>query len=179
MMATRKSTASRKSTTRKSPTRKSTTMRKSGSRAKAAAPELSSARARSSAPAAAAAGRTAPEKAAAEPAAQARAGMPVQGVSLQAPAALGKKQLIEEVVARSGVKKKDVKPVVEAMLGVLGESVAAGRELNLQPFGKITIRKQNEKASARVSVARIRQSRGRDRNGGQKPRKDPLAEAAE
>ncbi len=168
-MATRKSTASRKSTT----------TRKSRSRAKAAAPGLPSARARSSAPAAAAAGKAAPEKAAADPAAPARAGMPVQGVSLQAPAALGKKQLIEEVVVRSGMKKKDVKPVVEAMLGVLGESVATGRELNLQPFGKITIRKQNEKASARVSVARIRQSRGQGGNGGQKPRKDPLAEAAE
>jgi len=44
---------------------------------------------------------------------------------------LRKKALIDLVVARSGTKKKDAKPVVEAMLAVLGETIGAGRELNL------------------------------------------------
>ena len=107
----------------------------------------------------------------------------VQGVTLQAPVVLGKKQLIEDVVARSGIKKKDAKPVIEAMLDVLGEAVAAGKTLNLQPFGKITMQKQNEKASARVSVVRIRQPNARARHTApieaEKVVKDPLAEAAE
>ncbi len=102
----------------------------------------------------------------------------VQGVTLQAPVILGKKQLIEEVVARSGIKKKDAKPVIEAMLDVLGEAVAAGKTLNLQPFGKITMQKQNEKASARVSVVRIRQSNARQAIASEKGAK-PLARAAE
>jgi len=99
----------------------------------------------------------------------------VQGVTLNDPMVLGKKQLIEDVVARSGIKKKDAKPVIEAMLGVLGEAIGAGKNLNLQPFGKITLQKQNEKASARVSVVRIRQPN----HLSQKAVKDPLAEAAE
>ena len=102
----------------------------------------------------------------------------VQGVTLQDPAILNKKQLIEDVVTRSGIKKKDAKPVVEAMLEVLGEAIAAGKTLNLQPFGKITLQKQNEKASARVSVVRIRQPNAHHGSKADKAAK-PLAEAAE
>ena len=88
---------------------------------------------------------------------------------------LRKKQLIDDVVARSGIKKKYAKPVVEAMLAVLGEAVAAGTTMNLQPFGKVMVQRTNEKASGRVSIVRIRQSTG----AGEKPGKEPLASAAE
>jgi len=37
---------------------------------------------------------------------------------------LKKKELVDLVVERSGIKKKDAKPVVEAMLAVLGETIA-------------------------------------------------------
>ena len=47
-----------------------------------------------------------------------------------------KKELIEAVVAQSGVKKRDAKPVIEAMLSVLGNAISSGRELNLEPLGK-------------------------------------------
>ncbi|HHH89199.1 MAG TPA: DNA-binding protein [Aliiroseovarius sp.] len=91
------------------------------------------------------------------------------------PDALRKKQLIDDVVERSGIKKKYAKPVVEAMLAVLGEAVAAGTTMNLQPLGKVMVQRTNEKPSGRVTIVRIRQSTG----GGQKPDKDPLASAAE
>ena len=91
------------------------------------------------------------------------------------PDELRKKQLIDEVVERSGIKKKYAKPVVEAMLAVLGEAVAAGTTMNLQPLGKVMLQRTNEKASGRVSIVRIRQSG----SGGQNPGKDPLASAAE
>ncbi|WP_296764101.1 HU family DNA-binding protein [Sediminimonas sp.] len=69
-----------------------------------------------------------------------------------------KKELIDSVVARSGVKKKDAKPVIEAMLAVLGEQVAAGRELNLMPFGKLRINRVKQMSNGRVMVCKLRQS---------------------
>ncbi|HBQ36849.1 MAG TPA: DNA-binding protein [Rhodobacteraceae bacterium] len=70
---------------------------------------------------------------------------------------LRKKELIDRVVARSGIKKKDAKPTIEAMLAVLGEAMAAGEELNLQPMGKVMIKRVMEKPNAKVLVCRIRQ----------------------
>ena len=71
---------------------------------------------------------------------------------------LKKKELIDLVVDRSGIKKKDAKPVVEAMLAVLGETIAEGRELNLQPFGKLRINRSIDKGNGRVIVCKLRQS---------------------
>ncbi|SLN47913.1 Integration host factor subunit alpha [Pseudooceanicola marinus] len=71
---------------------------------------------------------------------------------------LKKKELIDRVVARSGLKKKDTKPVVEALLTVLGETLSEGREANLQPLGKIKVTRSKDLANGRVMTARIRQS---------------------
>jgi DNA-binding protein HU-alpha len=73
-------------------------------------------------------------------------------------AVMKKKELIEQVVIRSGIKKKDAKPVVEAMLAVLGETVAAGREMNLQPFGKMSINRSMNKPNGRVVIVKLRQN---------------------
>lgn len=70
---------------------------------------------------------------------------------------LRKKELIERVVARSGVKKKDAKPTIEAMLAVLGEALAAGEVLNLQPLGKVMVKRNIEKPNAKIMVCRVRQ----------------------
>jgi DNA-binding protein HU-alpha len=69
-----------------------------------------------------------------------------------------KKELIDLVVERSGIKKKDAKPVVEATLAVLGEALAETRELNLQPLGKVKVRREKEMPNGRVLVTKIRQS---------------------
>lgn len=91
-----------------------------------------------------------------------------------AEADLKKKEFVDLVVERSGMKKKDVKPAVEAALAVLGDAIANGRELNLQPFGKLRINRAEEKANGRVTVCKIRQSQPKP-----EAPKDPLAEAAE
>lgn len=72
---------------------------------------------------------------------------------------LKKKELVDMVVVRSGIKKKDAKPVVEAMLAVLGETVASGRELNLQPLGKLRINRAETKDNGRVIICKLRQSK--------------------
>ncbi len=68
-----------------------------------------------------------------------------------------KKELIDAVVEASGVKKKDAKPVVEAMLEVLGTALSENRELNLHPLGSVKIRRANDMTKARVLTAKIRQ----------------------
>ncbi len=69
-----------------------------------------------------------------------------------------KKELVDVVVARSGMKKKDVKPVVEMMLSVLGEAIADNRELNLPPFGRLKVRREKTLPNGRMVVAKIRQT---------------------
>ncbi len=106
----------------------------------------------------AAAAKTAPTKASTAPAAA-----QVAPTVVDAPQAvilgprMRKKELVDTVVTRSGMKKKDVKPVVETMLAVLGEALADNRELNLSPFGHLKIRREKKLANGRVVVAKIRQ----------------------
>lgn len=71
-----------------------------------------------------------------------------------------KKELIELVVTRSGMKKKDAKPVIEAMLSTLGEALADGRELILPPMGRLMVRKERLVANARIMTVKVRQSTG-------------------
>lgn len=70
---------------------------------------------------------------------------------------LRKKELIDAVVTRSGIKKKDAKPVVEAMLEVLGDTLKDNRDMALKPFGKLKVQRVKDLAGARVLIAKIRQ----------------------
>lgn len=73
-----------------------------------------------------------------------------------------KKELVDTVVLRSGLKKKDVKPIVEAMLSVMGEAIGDNRELNLPPFGRLKVRREKKLANGRMVVAKIRQNNPSD-----------------
>ncbi len=93
-----------------------------------------------------------------------------------------KKELIDMVVSRSGIKKKDAKPVVEAMMAVLGDALAEGRMLNLQPLGKIKVNRTKEMSGSRVLRCQIRQNHSGPQGGDDDDDKavnDPLADAAE
>lgn len=72
---------------------------------------------------------------------------------------LKKAELVNLIVERTGMKKKDVKPVVEATLATLGEAIARGQELNLQPLGRIKVKNTKELSKASVHVVRVRQSK--------------------
>ena len=72
------------------------------------------------------------------------------------------------------MKKKDVKPVVETMLLVLGETLAKGQEMNLQPFGRIKVNNTKDLAKAQVHSVRIRQAKS-----AMEIDDDGMAEAAE
>lgn len=87
---------------------------------------------------------------------------------------LKKADLINQIVENTGMKKKDVKPVVEATLALLGETLAKGQEMNLQPFGRVKVNNTKELAKAHVHSVRIRQSKA-----GLEDAADQVADAAE
>lgn len=70
-----------------------------------------------------------------------------------------KPELINAVVEKSGMKKKDVKPIIEATLAVLGSALQDARELNLEPMGKIKVTREKKRPVGKVLVARIRQTK--------------------
>ncbi len=72
---------------------------------------------------------------------------------------LRKRELIDKVVKRSGIKKKDAKPVVEAMLAELGETLAAGRDLALPPLGRVKINRRKDLPNGQVLIVKVRQTK--------------------
>ncbi|CUH80352.1 HU family DNA-binding protein [Tropicibacter naphthalenivorans] len=87
---------------------------------------------------------------------------------------LKKRELIEMAVERSGVKKRDAKPAIEAVLAILGEALAEGRELNLQPLGKLKVTRMKKGDNGQIINARVRQPQTDEISD-----TDPLAHAAE
>lgn len=51
---------------------------------------------------------------------------------------------LDQVVARSGLKKRDAKTAVDAALAVLADALAKGDELVLPPLGKLRVVKAKE-----------------------------------
>jgi len=89
-------------------------------------------------------------------------GIPAPAVAPDTPATeleMKKQELLARVVERSEIKKKYAKPVVEAMIAVLGEALAEGRELNLPPLGKVKQNRTKETPTARIIIAKIRQKK--------------------
>lgn len=94
---------------------------------------------------------------------------------LVAGAEMKKKELIDLVVTRGKIKKKEARQSVDAVLAVLGEALGAGRELNLQPMGRIKITRVKEAGNGSILTCRIR--RGGAGGAEEGDAKDPLAEA--
>ncbi|WP_323005651.1 HU family DNA-binding protein [Pseudorhodobacter sp.] len=80
------------------------------------------------------------------------------------PQMVKKQELVERIVKASGAKKKDVKLIVEAALGVLGDALSAGEELNLPPLGKMKVNRQRDEGNAEILILKLR--RGGGKGGG-------------
>lgn len=87
--------------------------------------------------------------------------------------ALKKKDLIDSVVGITGGKKKAVRDVVEATLKVLGDALSKGAMLNLPPFGKAKVSRQQDGTSGKPMTVKLRRS-----TAVRKP-KEALADAQE
>ena len=73
--------------------------------------------------------------------------------------AMLKKNLVERVVAATGLKRNVVKTVVEAVLTELGSALARGEALNLPPLGKLSVNRRKEVANADVLILKLRRLR--------------------
>jgi nucleoid DNA-binding protein len=67
-----------------------------------------------------------------------------------------KRDLMQAVIARSAVKRSDIREVTELVLDEIGNALQAGRELNLAPLGKLSIKRRNEGSNGDVLVTRIK-----------------------
>ena len=105
----------------------------------------------------------------------------VQDLPLSSREEMKKKELIDLAVERSGVKKRDAKPAIEAALAVLGEALAEGREINMRPMGKIKVSRMKKVVNGQVINARIRQPEAAEPSDDPDGTidTDPLAQAAE
>lgn len=129
--------------------------------------------------AAAAKPATAPRKTTSKAAAAAVApAAPAKGSTLR------KKDLIDRVVQVSGAKKKDTRDIVEAVLAVLGDALAAGETLALPPFGRARVNKHRDLDSGEMLTVKLR--RAGPAKAGSKgdgtaamPAQEPLAEPVE
>lgn len=117
--------------------------------------------------------KAAPSKTSSEAVSAAPKPVVVKDAAVVAAPMMRKKELIDIVTERSGIKKRDAKPVVEAMLAVLGQAIAEGRELNLQPLGKVKVNRRKDVQGGKVMITKIRQSDGKP------PVLSPVPEAAE
>ena len=55
-----------------------------------------------------------------------------------------KPDLLDQIVARSTLKKRDAKAAVDAALAILGEAIARGDDIVLPPLGKIRVIKSKD-----------------------------------
>ncbi len=71
-----------------------------------------------------------------------------------------KPEFLDRAVARSGVKRRDAKPAIEAAMAELVDILARGDELNLPPLGKLKVMKTKElNRGARALTLKLRTPR--------------------
>jgi DNA-binding protein HU-alpha len=66
------------------------------------------------------------------------------------------KEVIDRVVQAANLKKKDVKPVVEATLKVLGDALASGEAMLLPPLGRLRVSRAKDMANGAMLTLRLK-----------------------
>lgn len=89
---------------------------------------------------------------------------------------LKKRILVDRVTKHGDLKKKNVKPVVDAVLAVLAEALANGEDLNLPPLGKVKINKQKSVSGGQVLMLKLRTSAPTEKDGKDKASREGKAE---
>lgn len=83
-----------------------------------------------------------------------------------------RKELVERIVATSGMKPNAVKSVLDAVLVELGDALSAGESLNIHPLGKITVNRTKKLEDREVLICKIRRKV-------EQPEVSPFSTAAE
>ena len=69
---------------------------------------------------------------------------------------LRKNDFIDRVVESSGLKRKDVKPIVEATLKALADTLSADEELQAPPLGKLKVHKRKTIGKGEMLMLKLR-----------------------
>lgn len=69
---------------------------------------------------------------------------------------LQKRQFLNAVAQRSGMRSAQIKEVVEATLAELGDAIASGQTLALPPLGRARVNRQKDVSGAEVIILRLR-----------------------
>ncbi|MBI1494846.1 MULTISPECIES: HU family DNA-binding protein [Rhodobacterales] len=72
-----------------------------------------------------------------------------------------KKHLIEKVARRAGVRKNEVRPILDAILEEIGDNLAEDSQMVFQPLGKIVVKQVKDIGGATVYTCKIRRSGGK------------------
>lgn len=67
-----------------------------------------------------------------------------------------KKDLVERVALRSGVKKPVARDLTEAVLAVIGEALDAGETLVVPPLGKVSLARRTERPGGEMLHLRLK-----------------------
>lgn len=69
---------------------------------------------------------------------------------------ISKKELLERVVDESGMKRSDVRQVLDATLRVLGTAIGEGATIAAAPLGKIKVTRSKETPNGKLAVCRVK-----------------------
>ncbi len=72
---------------------------------------------------------------------------------------LRKKDMLERLTERTGLRKNQIKPVLEAVLAELGDALIKGETLNLPPLGKLTVNRSIAQEKADVVICKLRRAK--------------------
>ncbi|MDP5307747.1 HU family DNA-binding protein [Paracoccus spongiarum] len=67
-----------------------------------------------------------------------------------------KKDFVDRVIAATGAKKSEARPIIEATLEQLGEALSAGQTLAVPPLGRARINLEKDVRGGDVITLRLR-----------------------
>ncbi|WP_207100403.1 HU family DNA-binding protein [Paracoccus shandongensis] len=73
---------------------------------------------------------------------------------------LQKKDFVDRVVAASGAKKADARPIIEATLAQLGKALSAGETLAVPPLGRARVNLERDQRGGEIITLRLRRRPG-------------------
>ena len=69
---------------------------------------------------------------------------------------LQKKDFVDRVVAASGARKADARPIIEATLAQLGKALSAGETLAVPPLGRARVNLERDQRGGEIITLRLR-----------------------
>lgn len=67
-----------------------------------------------------------------------------------------KRDFVDRVVAATGAKKSEARPIIEATLAQLGVALASGETLAVPPFGRARVNRSRDLRGGEVITLRLR-----------------------